>query len=395
MKKAKVCGGAFLLFVSGLVPVGWAAPAKAPPNPQEAGRQAGRVTDEINRATGRLRSGETARAGARDLERLTRSREGQDFAKQARDTKMKADAAASAAKKAKEAAEKCKDENDKARALQLKNEAERKLTDAENAKTRRDQMANDLEKKAKDIVDKDLKDLREKAGNALNDAKAAGLKDTDHSVDSLNKAQQALEKEMQNQQNEGTREKNFEDEGSLSKLDKKKKEFDKALNKVKEDNDPSKSLDDARNLLNEVDELLKNCPPRVGAVPRSQVDVFVAVDNRPWVNVCIPPGKEPEEVINALGFGESQLVTINFSGTMIRVPGDAATIAKIAKEKGIDLCFVEPDYCMIMTPLTPFRGHDHEAHVQSGRGIHDHKGPDPSWDWGITPPETVIRWEER
>jgi hypothetical protein len=50
---------------------------------------------------------------------------------------------------------------------------------------------------------------------------------------------------------------------------------------------------------------------------------------------------------------------------------------------------------MIMTPLTPFRGHDHEEHMRSGRGEHDHHAPDPPWSWGVTPPETEIYWEGR
>jgi hypothetical protein len=41
---------------------------------------------------------------------------------------------------------------------------------------------------------------------------------------------------------------------------------------------------------------------------------------------------------------------------------------------GIDLCFVEINYCMIMTPLTAFRGHQHKAHPG---GIHNHDAPDP------------------
>lgn len=131
----------------------------------------------------------------------------------------------------------------------------------------------------------------------------------------------------------------------------------------------------------------------VPAFAAQATDVSIAVDNRPQVNVCIPPGQNPQEVANALGIGEHQLVASGPNGTIIRAPGDAKTIEKTAQEKGVNLCFVETDFCMIMTPLTPFRGHDHEAHHKAGKPVHGHEPHDPGPDWGVTPPMTAIRWE--
>ena len=98
-------------------------------------------------------------------------------------------------------------------------------------------------------------------------------------------------------------------------------------------------------------------------------------------------------VAMALGLGGHQLLATGATGTIVRAPGDAKTIEKTAQDKGVNLCFVEPDYCTIMTPLTPFRGHDHKAHEHSGRGPHEHDGPDPPWTWGVIPPEIVVRLE--
>jgi len=119
------------------------------------------------------------------------------------------------------------------------------------------------------------------------------------------------------------------------------------------------------------------------------------VDNRPQVNVCIPPGKDADTELIALELGNAQVVATGATGTIVRAPGDAKTIEKTAQDKGVNLCFVEPDFCTIMTPLTPFRGHDHKAHERSGRGPHEHDAPGLPWTWGVAPPETVIRWERQ
>jgi hypothetical protein len=91
---------------------------------------------------------------------------------------------------------------------------------------------------------------------------------------------------------------------------------------------------------------------------------------------------------------QHQLIAAGPAGTIIRAPGNAETVNRRAAEQRITLCFpAEADVCIIMTPLTAFRGHNHEAHIQSNRAVHDHEAPDPLWEWGVTPPETAIRWD--
>ena len=132
-------------------------------------------------------------------------------------------------------------------------------------------------------------------------------------------------------------------------------------------------------------------PPRAGSKPVS-VDMTVVVDNRSKVMICIPPGVDPVKVATALGLTEHRVIAKASTGTIIMTPGDLQAIEAKAKEKGIALCFVEIDFCMIMTPLTAFRGHDHQAHRG---GLHDHDAPDPPWTWSVTPPEPVVSWGGR
>ena len=123
---------------------------------------------------------------------------------------------------------------------------------------------------------------------------------------------------------------------------------------------------------------------------RGYIEVSVPVDNREQTNVGIPPGQDAKEAAKALG---GMILATGPQGAIINTVGDPKTIEKKAQEIGLKTDFVEKNYCTIMTPLTPFRGHDHKAHEQSGRGVHDHDAPDPGPDWRITPPEIVIRLE--
>ncbi len=117
--------------------------------------------------------------------------------------------------------------------------------------------------------------------------------------------------------------------------------------------------------------------------------LVVRLDNRPWSLIGIPAGKDPQEVADQ--FAEYQVISIPGGGKIVRVPGDVRTVAGLVG--GFNPAFVEIDPCTIMTPLSAFRGHDHESHMQSHRGTHDHEAPDPPWTWGVTPPEIAIRWE--
>jgi hypothetical protein len=132
---------------------------------------------------------------------------------------------------------------------------------------------------------------------------------------------------------------------------------------------------------------------KIGALPKTPTEMFAFVDNRPGVLACIAIGQNPREAANAIGLESYQVVATGPTGTIIRAPGDPETVNRLAQQRRITLCFpAESDVCMIMTPLTAFRGHNHEAHIQSNRAIHDHEAPDPPWEWGVTPPETVVRF---
>jgi len=120
------------------------------------------------------------------------------------------------------------------------------------------------------------------------------------------------------------------------------------------------------------------------------VDITVTVDNRLTVLICIPPGDDPAKVTAALGLADYEVVAQISTGTVIAAEGDPQVIDAKAKDKGINLCFVEINFCVIKAPLTAFRGHQHKAHPG---GIHNHDAPDPPWSWAVTPPESVLSWE--
>ena len=117
-------------------------------------------------------------------------------------------------------------------------------------------------------------------------------------------------------------------------------------------------------------------------------NMTVAMDNRLKVLICLRHGADPAKVAAALGLGPYGVIAMTATGTILLAPGDPQALA--AKAQGHpDVCFVETNYCMIMTPLTAFRGHVHELH--RGR-LHDHDAPDPPWSWSLTPPEPVVSW---
>lgn len=131
---------------------------------------------------------------------------------------------------------------------------------------------------------------------------------------------------------------------------------------------------------------------KVGAVLTTPTEMYAFVNNQPEVLACIAPGQNPREAASAIGLANHQLVAAGPGGTMIRGPGDPKTVNRLAQERRITLCFpAEADVCIIMTPLTPFRSHDHAAHSHGGRGVHEHQASDPPPDWGVMPPEVTIR----
>lgn len=345
-----------------------AQPPKVPPTRAQQDQAARDVVDK----TGAVNAGAQGLGGSiNNAQRAVKNLDkGIDKAKdQARDAKRKADDAAKAAEKARDAAADCKDEKDKKKIQDLINDAKKKQKEAQDAKERSDKTEKDLQQQAKDIgdkLDKHINDLRntgnkeavaaEKVGlNAQNSAAMAGLE----------RAKQRLEKEIKNQQE------------NLDAFNKAKSDFNSKLSKAKEGLDPSESLENADKFIKSAEFYLNNCPPK---------QVAIAVNDKQGTNVCVQPGQDAAQI-------GGQIIASGPGGTIVNSPETSQTIERIAKEKNIKVCWIEINFCTIYTPLTAFRGHDHEAHVQSNRAIHDHEAPDPPWDWGVTPPETVIRWE--
>lgn len=354
-----------------------------PVDPVEVNRQVRQGTQNLDR---------DINSGIQNLQRL--AKRASNAENEFKRSKELADRAAKAAQQAADAAQKC----DKAAFERFSKQASDLVAQSRASKGKADGMANDLDKQVKDTLDQvnnRVANMQKALGQGFQAAREAGFKDNSVAVGNLRDAQQALDREVARQNSEGTKENNFKDEGSMNKLNRANNEFNNQMKKIREGSDPTETLQRVEEQLKTWAAWLENrCPPKVSAVPRAATDVYVAVDNRPQVNVCIPAGQNPQETASALGLSEHQVLATTPAGTVIRAPGDPKTIEKTAQDNGVKLCFQpEPDFCTIMTPLTPFRGHDHEAHVQSGRGVHDHEGPDPSWDWGVTPPETVIRWE--
>jgi len=132
-------------------------------------------------------------------------------------------------------------------------------------------------------------------------------------------------------------------------------------------------------------------PPGAGSQLIS-ANIPVLVDNQQTALICIQPGHNAANVATALELANHQVIATTGTGTVIAAHGDPKTIETRARAKRIDLCFVEINYCMIMTPLTAFRGHVHELHRG---GLHDHDAPDLPWSWAVTPPEPVVSWGGR
>ncbi|OGQ78305.1 MAG: hypothetical protein A3F90_13895 [Deltaproteobacteria bacterium RIFCSPLOWO2_12_FULL_60_19] len=376
------------LAVASVLSFASALPAAQPAprvDPVQANRDARQATQNLDR---------DVNAGLNNLQRLTR--DANNLEAQLKRAKGLADKAAKAASDAFDAASKC----DKARfdrvskqARDLANQAEKEKQGAEEAESR----LNKNVKETMEKVNKRASDVQDTINQGVKAAKEAGFADNSVAMGNLRDAQAMLDREIAKQNSEGTKDKKFEDEGSLHRLNKAQDQFNSRLREIKEGNDLGDSLKRVEQLINDGAALLaKNCPPKVGAVPRTATDMYAFANNRQEVLACIAPGQNPQEAANALGMATHQFVAGGPGGTMIRGPGDPQTVNRLAQDRKVTLCFpAEADVCIIMTPLTPFRGHDHQAHSHSGRGVHDHEGSDPPLDWGVTPPQTVIRWEER
>jgi len=309
--------------------------------------------------------------------------------------RARASRAAELAEKALEAAKKCnKSEFDR-----LSKEAKESIKKAEQAQNRAKKLL-DAAQKMRDYIDS----LRSMGEQEYKDykkaAEAAGLGDRfGVAIDDFEFHKDALLKELSTQPwKVGDYEK------AAADLHRKILGINEALDEALKDAD--QKLREAKALRD------KPCPSTAGgfkAPPTALLDpktpavaptekggqpvsanMTVAVDNRLTVLICIPPGANAAEVAAALGLQNYGVLAKTSTGTIIIAPGDSKAVEAQAKEKGIDLCFLEINYCMIMTPLTAFRGHVHELHRG---GLHDHDAPDLPWSWAVTPPESVLSWE--
>jgi hypothetical protein len=122
-------------------------------------------------------------------------------------------------------------------------------------------------------------------------------------------------------------------------------------------------------------------PPGAGGQPVS-AEMTVVVENRQGTIVCLPKGKTVPGL-------DGEVIAEGPTEVLVATSKSPEEVQRLAKASGVTLCFVEIDFCVIKTPLTAFRGHEHRAHP---RGLHRHDAPDPPWDWGVTPPEPVVAW---
>ncbi len=382
MRLAIFCLSVFALAAGQILSAAQRTPP--PPDPVQVNKEVRGGTQNLDR---------DVNAGVKNLQRL--ANDANRFDAEEKRAKGLADRADKVAQDAMDAAMNC----DEARYLRLSKQATDLVAQARNAKEKADAMGNEVDKRVKDTletVNNRISSLQNMLGQGFKAAKEEGLADNSVTVGNLRDAQNALNQELAKQNSGGTKERNFQDEGSLSRLNKAKNEFDNQMKKIRESNDSSGALERIEQRLTDGAALIKkNCPPKVGAAPKTPTEVYVAVDNRPEILTCISPGQDTLAALNALGLGKKyQTLMSGPTGTIVKSLGDAQTIEKNAQAKGINLCFKpENNYCTIMTPLTPFRGHDHKAHEHSGRGPHDHDAPDPGPDWGVTPPEIVVRLE--
>lgn len=389
--------GALIALLFPVVPV-FPAPAPAP-NPQQVNQNIkGKVTPDNQGMTGLDRD---IGATIRDLDRyMTRALA--DLKRQTQDAKKKADDAAAAAEKAKTAAQKCKTAADRRALDRLIADAEKKQKEAQEAKDKKDQTVKDLNQKVDDTVkavENGMQDMNNQLSKAkeqvLSNAKAAGLKPEDWSVknqlDSIDQTQQALDKAIAKANQEGEWKNGKYDvtkEGMKPKLDSAAVKVREAIRKEAGASDPTESLNKAKNALDDAKKLADDCPPKVGMAPQQPGEAVAYVNAQQGANICTNNADDAKK----LG---GDVIADGPAGTVSTVKDSAESVARRAKEQGVNLCWVETNFCNIFTPLTAYRGHDHAAHVHSGRAEHDHDAPDPSWDWGVTPPETVIRWEAK
>jgi hypothetical protein len=360
-------------FLSAIVIAG-----EAPkPNLSDATKALADKTAEVQQGAKGLEK--SIKDGIREFQKLENGKEMADLKAEAKKANDKIKQAVKAVDDADQASLKC----DKEKFAQLDEKAKKLLEEARQAMDNVEKMDKALVKKMDAItlkVDDQIENLKKTGDKELKDAQDAGLPKNSDAADKLQKAKDDLNKELAKQL------------PNLKNLDNANSKVGQKINDIRSPVNRGRELDSAETKLLQAEQNVKaNCPMRLSGGPVESTDVFVSVDNRPEVLACIASGQNPDETATALGFAEHQLVARSPAGIVIRGPGDPETVNRLAQQRKITLCFpAEADVCIIMTPLTPFRGHNHEAHQGA---VHEHDAPDPPLDWGITPPETVAQWE--
>ena len=318
-----------------------------------------------------------------------------------KNAKQKAEAAAKAADKVHDASQNCVTEADKKK-IQGQLDAARKQLDAAQ------KQSDDLDAEAKkitadmqkgiDAVDSMVKNVNSAADAAAKDAAgqtaADGKKGASAITELVQRNVDRFNKAVEKMNDGGTAEKKFADKGPMAAVREAGKTVEHKLDTAKSNHDPSQDLDQAKKDLDNAQKNLDNCPKQTGMVVPEEKHVTIPIDDRPQYAVCIDQGQDAQAAMGQLGITEGSVVASADGQTVVRTPTDPKTVEKNAKDKNIKLCFpIEDDFCVIMTPLTKFRGHEHARHLHSGRAVHDHDAPDPPLDWGRDPPETIIELE--
>ena len=383
------CTTVFCLFAIPLLAgAALAQPKPRPVDPVQANRDARQAIQNLNRDINN------------DIGKLQRStRTMNKLENELEAAKKSADRAEDAAKMAARAAANCDEDGFK----RLAKQARDALEDFKRQKDRAENTELDLMKEMNDAMNdakKRTSDIQNTIDAGVKAANDAGLPTTSVTFGNLANAQQMLNNELAKLNNEGTKAQKFNDEGSLHKLNKAKSELDTKLLKTKQDNETSNPESPEQYVDQQLtfgEESLKfNCPKKVSEAPRTATETYVALNNKEQNLIGCDREMTPAETRQLFGdLGDGEILTKTGNATMISTTANLQTVQRTLQTRGLQQCFVEKVLCMIMTPLTPFRGHDHEEHMRSGRGEHDHHAPDPPWSWGVTPPETEIYWEGR
>lgn len=364
-------------------------------SPQQAAQQADALGRSVLSDLPKLE--QATEQAVKDLEKIRNSpgfkAKLKDLEKRGETARAKAGEAQRAAKKAADLAAVCKTNDDRKTCEKALADAEKAQKAAEDAKsdvsTAREKALADANQADK-AVSTAFGDRATQISKAMAAAKDAGLSPQKSAgvarlQDAESKLDEALSKQIQKG---GT--KDGPPQGNLSKINDLKKDITDEVDRAQ---GPAGDTSRTKGDIQFAEDKLKDCPPKAGAMAPKETPIYV---NGPadGTNVCISPGQDVGKAVASMGLSNAQVVASTTAGTVVRTETDAKTAEKAAKDKNVKTCFKpEPDYCLIFTPLTKFRGHDHAMHdADPNRGPHDHDGPDPPLTWGVTPPTTSWRW---